>query len=54
MTEECEECKVYLRNMDEMLPLLGKFDEHISLVEDSFSIRVIPRGEDFPGDGRKM
>ena len=53
LTEEHEECKVYLRNMDEMLPLLGKFDEHISLVEDSFSIRVIPRGDELSLRGRK-
>ncbi len=53
MTEEYDECKVYLKNMDEVLPLLGKFDEHISLVEESFSVRVIPRGDELSLRGKK-
>ncbi len=53
MTEEYDECKVYLKNMDEGLPLLGKFDEHISLVEESFSVRVIPRGDELSFRGKK-
>jgi len=37
---------VELKNDGEALPLLGKFDEHLSLVEESFSeSRVIPQGE---------
>jgi phosphate starvation-inducible PhoH-like protein len=53
LTEEYDECKVYLKNMDEGLPLLGKFDEHISLVEESFSVRVIPRGDELSFRGKK-
>ncbi len=53
MTQEQDECKVYLKSMDETLPLLGKFDEHISLVEDSFSVRVIPRGDELTLRGKK-
>lgn len=53
MTVEHGECKVYLKNMDEMLPLLGKFDEHISLVEENFPITVIPRGDELSLRGKK-
>lgn len=53
MTEQYDECKVYLKNMDEVLPLLGKFDEHISLVEENFAVRVIPRGDELTLRGSK-
>lgn len=53
MTEQYQECKVYLRDMDEVLPLLGKFDEHISLVEENFAVRVIPRGDELTLRGSK-
>jgi phosphate starvation-inducible protein PhoH and related proteins len=47
------EHKVYLKSMDEVLPLLGKFDEHLSLVEDSFEIQIIPRGDELSFRGKK-
>lgn len=53
MMEQYDECKVYLKNMDEVLPLLGKFDEHISLVEENFAVRVIPRGDELTLRGSK-
>lgn len=53
MTEEYEECKLYLKDMDEVFPLLGKFDEHISLVEESFAVRIIPRGDELSFQGKK-
>lgn len=53
MTEQYQESKVYLKNMDEVLPLLGKFDEHISLVEENFAVRVIPRGDELTLRGKK-
>jgi phosphate starvation-inducible protein PhoH and related proteins len=53
LTEEYEEHKLYLKNMDEVLPLLGKFDEHLSLIEDSFMVRVIPRGDELSFRGEK-
>ncbi|NMB35837.1 MAG: PhoH family protein [Firmicutes bacterium] len=39
--------------MDEVFPLLGKFDEHISLVEESFAVRIIPRGDELSFQGKK-
>ncbi|NLJ55989.1 MAG: PhoH family protein [Firmicutes bacterium] len=39
--------------MDEVFPLLGKFDEHISLVEDNFLVRIIPRGNELLFQGKK-
>ena len=53
MTEEYEECKLYLKDMNEVFPLLGKFDEHISLVEESFAVRIIPRGDELSFQGKK-
>lgn len=53
MTEEFEECKLYLEDMNEVFPLLGKFDEHISLVEESFAVRIIPRGDELSFQGQK-
>lgn len=53
MTEEYEECKLYLKDMNEVFPLLGKFDEHISLVEESFAVRIIPRGDELSFLGKK-
>lgn len=51
--EHEEESKLYLKNMDEVFPLLGKFDEHISLVEDNFLVRIIPRGNELLFQGKK-
>ncbi len=53
MTEEFDEHKLYLNNMDEMLPLLGKFDEHLSLVEENFAVRIIPRGDELSFSGEE-
>jgi phosphate starvation-inducible PhoH-like protein len=54
LTEEYEEeSKLYLKDMDEVFPLLGKFDEHISLVEESFMVRIIPRGDELTFQGKK-
>jgi phosphate starvation-inducible PhoH-like protein len=51
--EYVEESKLYLKNMDEVFPLLGKFDEHIPLVEDNFLVRIIPRGNELLFQGKK-
>ena len=40
--KEAEKSKVYLRDTDEAIALLGKFDEHLSFVEENFDVRVIP------------
>ncbi len=53
MAEEFEEQKIYLNNMDEVLPLLGKFDEHLSLVEENFAVRIIPRGDELSFSGEE-
>ncbi len=53
MAVEDTERKVYLQNIEEILPLLGKFDEHLSLIEDSLSVRVIPRGDELFLQGNK-
>ena len=53
MTEEFDEHKLYLNNMDEVLPLLGKFDEHLSLVEENFAVRIIPRGDELSFSGEE-
>ncbi|MGI6318216.1 MAG: PhoH family protein [Dethiobacteria bacterium] len=39
--------------MDEVLPLLGKFDEHLSLVEENFAVRIIPRGDELSFSGEE-
>jgi phosphate starvation-inducible PhoH-like protein len=33
--------EVFINNTDEVLPLLGKFDEHLSLLEDNFEVDII-------------
>jgi phosphate starvation-inducible PhoH-like protein len=53
LTEEFDEQKLYLKNMDEVLPLLGKFDEHLSLVEENFAVRIIPRGDELSFSGEE-
>jgi phosphate starvation-inducible PhoH-like protein len=53
LAEEFEEQKIYLNNMDEVLPLLGKFDEHLSLVEENFAVRIIPRGDELSFSGEE-
>ncbi len=53
MAEEHEECKLFLKDMDEVFPLLGKFDEHISLVEESFDVKIVPRGNELIFQGKK-
>ncbi len=45
------ERKVYLKDMDEVLGLLGKFDEHLSLIEEHFPVRVVPRGDELSLQG---
>lgn len=52
MTEGLVERKVYL-NMDEILLLLGKFDEHLSLLEEAFPVKIIPRGDELSLEGEK-
>ena len=47
------EQKVVLQSVDETFPLLGKFDEHIPLIEESFALRVIPRGDELYLQGEK-
>jgi len=47
------ELKVVLQDMEESFPLLGKFDEHIPVIEESFSVRVIPRGDELYLQGEK-
>ncbi len=44
MTEKQVESRVFLEDTDEIFTLLGKFDEHLTLLEDAFAARVIPRG----------
>ena len=44
---------VVLQSLDESFPLLGKFDEHIQLIEESFAVQVIPRGDELYLKGQK-
>ncbi|HHU76700.1 MAG TPA: PhoH family protein [Firmicutes bacterium] len=53
MTEKQVESKVFLQDTDEIFALLGKFDEHLSLLEDTFAARVIPRGDELLILGRE-
>jgi phosphate starvation-inducible PhoH-like protein len=48
--------EVILDNMDELLPLLGKFDEHLSLLEESFAVDIIAQrnGLSLRGDGEEV
>ena len=47
------ELKVVLQSLEESVPLLGKFDEHIPLIEENFALRVIPRGDELYLQGDK-
>ena len=40
-----QEQKITFKDQDEALQLLGKLDENISLIEDSFKVNIIPRGD---------
>ncbi len=53
MTEDHIERTIYLKNMDEVLPLLGQFDEHLPVVEESFPVTIIPRGDELSLQGEK-
>ncbi len=53
MTEDHIERKIYLKNMDEVLPLLGQFDEHLPVIEESFPVTIIPRGDELSLQGEK-
>lgn len=53
MSKVPAEQKVVLQSLDETFPLLGKFDEHIALIEESFAVRVIPRGDELYLQGDK-
>jgi phosphate starvation-inducible PhoH-like protein len=44
---------VYLKNTDEILPLFGKFDERLSLLEDHFAVNVIPKRDELSLKGEK-
>ncbi|MGI6097346.1 MAG: PhoH family protein [Dethiobacteria bacterium] len=47
------EQKVYVENIDDIIPLLGKYDRHLDLVEENFDILVIPRGNELLLQGEK-
>lgn len=53
MTEKQVESRVFLEDTDEIFALLGKFDEHLSLLEGTFEVRVIPRGNELLIQGEK-
>lgn len=40
------EQKICIENMDNIFPLLGKFDRHLTLIEENFNISVIPKGNE--------
>lgn len=45
--------KLILDNDEEVLLLLGRFDEHINLVEEHFQARLIPRGHEVIIEGEE-
>jgi len=53
LAETQTERKILLRNADEIFALLGKFDEHLPLIEDNFPVRVIPKGDELYLQGEK-
>lgn len=53
MVTVTEEKKVYLEKAEEALLLLGKADEHLNLVEGSFAVQIIPRGNELSLQGEK-
>ncbi len=53
MPQDYLERKVFLKNMDEVLPLLGQFDEHLSVIEESFPVKINPRGDELSLQGEK-
>ena len=42
---------IMLAGADESVQLLGKNDEHFSLIEDNFAVRLIPKGHELSIDG---
>lgn len=53
LSQELAEQKILLQDLEESFPLLGKFDEHIPLIEEYFAVRVIPRGDELYLQGDK-
>jgi len=53
LKEEQVERKIQLQSTDEILSLSGKFDEHLSLIEETFNVSVIPRGDELSIRGEK-
>ncbi len=53
MVSKVKEATVYLDSMEETLPLLGKFDAHLNIIEDNFDVRVIPRGNELIIQGKE-
>lgn len=45
--------KIIFENDEESLILLGRFDEHLNLVEEHFKARVIPRGHELIIEGEE-
>ncbi len=44
---------ILLEKDEEALSLTGRFDEHLNLIEESFNVRVIPRGNELIIEGEK-
>lgn len=51
MNEEAVSRKVLIQSGDESVQLLGKFDQHFNLVEENFSVRLIPSGHELLIEG---
>jgi len=46
LTDNCASRSIMLKGGDESVQLLGKHDRHFNLIEDKFSVRLIPRGHE--------
>ncbi|MEW5784668.1 MAG: PhoH family protein [Bacillota bacterium] len=51
MNEQLTSRTVLLDSGDESILLLGKHDQHFALIEDSFAVRLIPRGHELIIEG---
>lgn len=51
MTDKREKSVISVENNDEMQQLLGKFDQHLTLLDRYFNVRIFPQGNDLVVEG---
>ena len=51
MTDKQEKSVISVDNNDEMQQLLGRFDQHLTLLDRYFNVRIFPQGNDLVVEG---